>query len=183
MDETTKADLSAHGAKTNTRKEALKFFWVHPGFWTVCLYRLYARLYPGKGIKRIIARLLWLRVTRKTSCYISPLAQIGAGLELRHPAAIVIGDGVKIGRNVSIYQNVTLGQRGSKTTKSYPTIDDGVTIYAGACILGNIHIGKNAVIGANAVVLDDVPADSVSVGIPARILTPAEKQKRGENSA
>ena len=33
-----------------------------------------------------------------------------------------------------------------------------------------IHIGDDVVVGANAVVIKDVPANSVAVGVPARIV-------------
>lgn len=36
-------------------------------------------------------------------------------------------------------------------------------------LLGDISIGNNVFIGANAVVLEDIPNDSIAVGIPARI--------------
>jgi serine O-acetyltransferase len=45
-----------------------------------------------------------------------------------------------------------------------------VDVGAGAKILGTIRIGDDVAIGANAVVLKDVPANSIAVGIPARIL-------------
>jgi serine O-acetyltransferase len=44
-----------------------------------------------------------------------------------------------------------------------------VDIGAGAKVLGAISVGNNVVIGANAVVLDNVPDNSIAVGIPAVI--------------
>lgn len=49
-------------------------------------------------------------------------------------------------------------------------IDDEVWIGEGAKILKGVRIGKRSVIGANAVVTRDIPADSVAVGIPARVI-------------
>ncbi len=43
-------------------------------------------------------------------------------------------------------------------------------IGAGAVILGKIRIGDNSIIGANSVVIDDVPPNSIVVGIPAKEL-------------
>ena len=51
-----------------------------------------------------------------------------------------------------------------------PRLGDDVTIGAGACVLGPITVGDRAVVAANAVVLEDVPADSLVAGIPARII-------------
>ena len=44
-----------------------------------------------------------------------------------------------------------------------------VVVAAGAKILGPITIASGSAIGANAVVVRDVPADSVAVGIPAKV--------------
>jgi serine O-acetyltransferase len=51
-----------------------------------------------------------------------------------------------------------------------PKIGSRVDIGAGAKILGGINIGDDTAIGANAVVLQDVPPDSIAIGIPARII-------------
>ncbi|MBW2706905.1 MAG: serine acetyltransferase [Deltaproteobacteria bacterium] len=52
-----------------------------------------------------------------------------------------------------------------------PKIGNNVDIGTGAKVLGGITIGDNVVIGANAVVLEDVPSNSIAVGVPARIKT------------
>ncbi|RYD50582.1 MAG: hypothetical protein EOP52_13800 [Sphingobacteriales bacterium] len=172
MHATTQADLRANGAPNTTTKTFLRFFALNPGFHTVWVMRQVNHMYPKGGLPRLLARLLWLYNTRFNGCYISPLAKIGAGLELRHPIGIVIGEGAVVGTNASIYQHVTLGQKGNTdpTAYTYPVLEDNVTVYAGACILGGITIGQGATIGANSVVMKNVPANSTAVGAPARIL-------------
>jgi acetyltransferase-like isoleucine patch superfamily enzyme len=49
-------------------------------------------------------------------------------------------------------------------------IGDGVWIGAGAKILDGVEIGDHAVVGAAAVVREHVPANSIAVGIPARVV-------------
>jgi maltose O-acetyltransferase len=49
-------------------------------------------------------------------------------------------------------------------------IEDDVWIGAGTVILPGVRIGKGAIIGAGAVVSRDVPALSVAVGSPARVV-------------
>lgn len=49
-------------------------------------------------------------------------------------------------------------------------IEENVWIGNNACILGNVKIGKGAIIGANAVVTHDIPAYSIAVGVPAKVL-------------
>lgn len=161
-----KADLLANGARNSDFKTCLKFLFTHPGFGCALYYRIYSNLYPKGGLKRALARFLWLRNTG-IGCHIGPLAKIAEGLELRHPTGIVIGDGVQIGKNAAIYQNVTIG---TKDGESYPVIGDDVTIYAGAVVIGDITIGDGATIGANAVVLKDLPANVTVAGAPAKAL-------------
>ena len=43
-------------------------------------------------------------------------------------------------------------------------------IGAGAIIMPNITIGERAIVGAGAVVTKDVDADTVVVGVPAKVL-------------
>ena len=87
------------------------------------------------------------------------------GLLLPHPYGIVIHPDVSLGPNCLVFQNVTIGFRNG----GIPQIEGHVDIGAGAVILGAICIGANSQIGANAVVLEDVPADSIAVGVPAKI--------------
>lgn len=112
-----------------------------------------------------------IRLISKRGCDISYNSFIGKNLKMPHPIGIIIGDGVVINNNVKIFQQVTFGSHGKKDEeKNYPTIEDNVIIFAGAKIIGNIVVGENAIIGANAVVNIDVPANSIAVGIPCRII-------------
>lgn len=49
-------------------------------------------------------------------------------------------------------------------------IEDGVWLGSNAIINPGVTIGKNSVIGAGAVVTADIPANSLAVGIPARVI-------------
>jgi acetyltransferase-like isoleucine patch superfamily enzyme len=49
-------------------------------------------------------------------------------------------------------------------------VEDDVLIGANAVVLEGIRIGKGAVVAAGAVVIDDVPANAVVGGVPAKIL-------------
>ncbi|WP_038882852.1 DapH/DapD/GlmU-related protein, partial [Vibrio rotiferianus] len=50
------------------------------------------------------------------------------------------------------------------------SIGDSVWIGAGAIILDGVAIGDRAIIGAGSVVTKDIPADSVAVGNPCRVV-------------
>ncbi len=105
-----------------------------------------------------------------TGIEIHPKATIGRRFFIDHGMGVVIGETAIIGDDVLIYQGVTLGGTGKEHGKRHPTIENGVTIGAGAKVLGNITIGESSIIGAQSVVVDDVPAYSTVVGIPARIV-------------
>lgn len=49
-------------------------------------------------------------------------------------------------------------------------IEDGVWLGQRVCVLPGTHIGKNSIIGANSVVTHDIPAYTIAVGSPARII-------------
>ncbi len=86
-----------------------------------------------------------------------------------HPVGIVIGKGVKIGNNCTIYQNVTIGAKTGIGDK-YPTLGNNITVYANTCIIGDVTIGDNAIIGACSLVLQDIPANVIAVGNPAKVI-------------
>ena len=103
---------------------------------------------------------------------------IGPGLFLPHTQGTVIG-AWHIGANATIFQGVTLGAREiefSYSEASRPVLGEGVTVGSGAKVLGGLHIGDGARIGANSVVLGSIPAGTLAVGAPARVV----RQHSGE---
>lgn len=106
--------------------------------------------------------------------YVPPTASIGEGTVLGYGGmALVIHARSVIGKRCVIGQCVTIGAAegyASSEMHAVPTIGDDCYIGAGAKILGGVTIGERSTIGANAVVLSDVPAGSVVVGAPARVV-------------
>jgi len=103
------------------------------------------------------------------STWIPHTATLGSGVILGYGGlAIVIHAAARIGNGVHIDQGVTIG--GDAVRHGVPSIGNNVYIGAGAKILGPISVGDGSVIGANAVVNRDIPARSVAVGVPARVV-------------
>ncbi len=161
-------DLRACGVKNVSKTNALVYFLTHPEFKAVVTYRWILSCYAQSRMKKTIAKFLWVRMTKKTGCYLSPKAKVGKGFRLPHATGIVVGDGAVIGDHVTFYQHVTLGRKGGE--EAYPSIGNNVIIYAGACIIGDITIGDGAVVGANSVVTKDVAAYTTVAGVPAKVI-------------
>lgn len=109
---------------------------------------------------------------------VSTSSRIGPGSVLL--AFVALTAAVSIGSHVAVMPHVTL------THDNF--IEDFATIASGVCLGGHVHIGKCAYVGAGAlvregrsvgacslvgmgsVVLNDVPAQEVWAGVPARYL-------------
>ena len=123
---------------------------------------------------KLLARMLSQLSRFFTGIEIHPGAVIGRRFFIDHGMGVVIGETAEIGNDVTMYHGVTLGGVSIHKGKSHPTIGDGVVIGAGAKILGAIEIGSGSRVGANAVVVDEIPPDSVVVGVPGH---PVHKEK------
>jgi serine O-acetyltransferase len=145
------------------------------GLWVMAVYRFGRWRY----------RIRWAIVRKPLSFtykLLKTISEILTGIEL--PCEVVIGRRFKIdhfggiiisgdaifGDDVLIRNGVTVGLRHTGV-RGAPVIGNRVDIGAGAKILGPITIGDDVVIGANAVVIEDVPNNSLAVGVPARIIS------------
>jgi maltose O-acetyltransferase len=99
---------------------------------------------------------------------------VNFGLVALDVAPIAIGDDCQVGPNVQLltaYHPTEPEPRRAKLEAAAPiTIGDNVWLGGGAIVLPGVTIGDNSVVGAGAVVTEDVPADVVAVGNPARVV-------------
>lgn len=151
---------------------------ISPRFAPVTLLRL-AQTMHAAGWPRL-ARLPALLNFLLFGLEVPARLQIGKGLVLMHTQGTILG-AAAIGADVTIYQQVTLGARIADFAyrpELRPVVEDGVTLAAGAKVLGALTLHRGCTVGANAVVLADVPAHSLAVGVPARIVPAADEQAR-----
>lgn len=148
--------------------------WREAGFWIMAVYHFgnWAASRPNVLLRK---PLWWLyRLARlpllplRVHLWAGPRgARIAPGLVLIHPSNVMIGSGVEMGEDCLVFHDVTIG---TGPVPGVPKIGRRVDIYVGARVLGGITIGDGAMIGANCVVTRDIPAGSVVLSAPCKVL-------------
>ncbi len=99
---------------------------------------------------------------------------LNTGVTILDIAPVHFGEYVQLGPNVVIStagHPTDLAERVQPIAIGNPiTIGDNVWIGAGAVVVDGVTIGDRSVIGAGSVVTKDIPADSVAVGVPCRVV-------------
>lgn len=161
-------DIQAAKSKDPASSSTVTMALTYPGLHAIWMHRLIHRLWHSPAPK-LLPRILAFWTRSVTGIEIHPGARIGRRFFIDHGMGIVIGETSEVGDDVMLYNGVNLGGRSLDRIKRHPTLGNGVTVGTGAKILGPILIGDRSQVGANAVVVRDVPADSVAVGIPAKV--------------
>ena len=175
---TLKRDLAVVRERDPACRGSLEIMLCYPGF-HILYYHRTAHWMWKHGLK-LLARMTSQLGRFVTGIEIHPGATIGGGFFIDHGMGVVIGETAEIGENVTLYHGVTLGGTSWKKEKRHPTIGDNVVVGAGAKILGPFKVGENSKIGAGSVVVNEVPPDSVVVGVPGRVTYRAGKRVLGE---
>ena len=115
-----------------------------------------------------------LRVDYGHNITIGDGSWVNFGLTALDVAPIVIGQDVLIGPNCSLYTAIhptEPGPRRAKWESAAPiTLGDNVWLGGSVVVCPGVTIGENSIIGAGAVVTRSVPANSIAVGNPARVI-------------
>lgn len=146
--------------------------------------RILAKLLGGRG------KNLWITppfyVDYGNNIFFGNNCEVNMNCTFLDDNRIIIGDNALIAPNVQIYtafHPTNAADRfgaprpdGSfefcKTRTAPVTIGNNVWIGGGAILLPGVTIGDNVVIGAGSVVTHDIPANSVAVGSPCRVVRP-----------
>ena len=149
--------------------------WTRPGFRAVAVHRFgnWRMAVQPKLLRAplsILYRVAYRHCRNVYGIELPYTVALGRRVVFEHQGGIVIHGASRIGDDSIIRQNCTLGIRTLDKLGDAPALAERVNVGAGAVILGAVTIGAGAQIGANAVVLQDVPANAVAVGVPARIV-------------
>ena len=167
MFSTIRQDIRAVKERDPACRSTLEVITCYPGFHVLFFHRVAHWLWRHNV--KLLARMTsqWGRFW--TGIEIHPGATIGPGFFIDHGMGVVIGETAEVGENVTMYHGVTLGGTSWRKEKRHPTIGNNVVIGVGAKILGPFMVGDNSKIGAGSVVVNEVPPNSVVVGVPGRI--------------
>ena len=153
--------------QTYERDPARQGLWVMVvyrfGRWRYGIHNRWLRL-PFSILYKILKLLSQILTGIDLPCEVT----VGRRFKIEHFGDIIISGDTVFGDDVVIRNGVTVGLKRTNE-RGAPVIGNRVDIGTGAKILGPIRIGDDVAIGANAVVLQDVPPNSLAIGVPAQI--------------
>ena len=163
-------------------REDLKTYkgdWSSQGFWAMVVYRFGRWRYTIRNpfIRKpfsLVYKILFKFIQILTGIELPCEVDVGKNFRIDHFGGIIISGFASFGDNCVLRDGVTVGLRRVEDPVA-PRVGNNVDIGTGAKLLGDITIADNVVIGANAVVLEDVPPNSIAVGVPARIIPEKEE--------
>ncbi len=125
-----------------------------------------ARIEPGAIIRDQVS------IGRGAVIMMGAILNIGAvvGENTMIDMGAVLGGRATVGKNCHVGAGAVLAGVIEPASATPVVIDDGVLIGANAVVIEGVHVGENAVVAAGAVVTEDVPANMVVAGCPARII-------------
>lgn len=175
MFDNIRADFNAHGRDAGAQ-----------GFWAMVIYRFGRWRYSVRPallrkLCSFVYRVLYKIIQIITGIELPCEAIVGRNFVIDHFGGIIVSGYARFGDNCRIRNGVVVGLRRVEEPVA-PIIGNNVDIGAGAKLLGPIRIGDNSIIGANAVVIEDVPENSIAIGVPAVVKPRREQSTAASNS-
>jgi acetyltransferase-like isoleucine patch superfamily enzyme len=101
---------------------------------------------------------------------------IGAFTYINAKYGVIIRDDVQIGSHCAIYSVSTIDDKQGQVV-----LEENCRIGTHSVVMPNVRVGKNAIVGAFSFVNRDVPASTVAIGVPAKVVKKIDKSG-GENT-
>ena len=139
-------------------------------------------IYARRGYGRIVlGRWLHLGVDTAIRCHEGTLtvgdkSVLGRGvsvncyLDVEIGASALFADDIYVSDFDHKFADLTMPIKDQGISKARVRIEPDVWIGTKVTVTSGVVIGRGAVVGANAVVTRDLPAYSISVGVPARVI-------------
>ena len=125
-----------------------------------------ARIEPGAIIRDQVT--IGERAVIMMGAVINIGAVIGEGTMIDMGA--VLGGRATVGKNCHIGAGAVLAGVIEPASATPVIVEDGVLVGANAVVIEGVRVGAGAVVAAGAVVIEDVPANAVVAGCPARVI-------------
>jgi acetyltransferase-like isoleucine patch superfamily enzyme len=103
---------------------------------------------------------------------------IGAFSYINAEYEVLIEDDVQIGSHCSIYSISTIDNK-----KGRVTLKKNCRIGTHSVVMPGVTIGENSIIGAFSFVNNDIPANVIAYGVPARVVKPIDPNNKNFESA
>lgn len=147
--------------------QQLRYILFTPGFqYTYCFRHVQLARNP---ISRMFWKVLLRRCMFHSGIQRPAETKIDAGFRISHFGTIVVNPGTIIGKNFNIAQGCLIGNANGRK-KGVPKIVNNVCMGANSIVIGGITIADNVMIAPGAFVNFDVPANSIVIGNPGKII-------------
>jgi len=139
-------------------------------------------IYARRGYGRmILGRWIHLGVDTALRCHEGTLSVgdkcvLGRGVSINCYLDVEVGSSALFADDIYVsdfdhkFTDLTMPIKDQGISKSRVRIEPDVWIGTKVTVARGVVVGQGAVVGANAVVTHDLPAYSVSVGVPARVI-------------
>lgn len=107
----------------------------------------------------------------KTHIQIPARTQIDEGFYIGHSGRVIINPNAILGKNINVSTGVVIGCENRGKRKGAPTFEGNCWIGANSVIVGNIKIEEDVLIAPLTFVNFNVPAHSIVIGNPAKIIS------------
>ena len=141
-----------------------------------CLFQVVRLLKHGIGAMLRIVYHFFL-MAGGVSIGKGTMISLGAKIDLRR-GKIYIGDYCTITHGVVILSHDAAAAMLGKKSEDITRIEDHVFVGVNSVILAGITVGRYAIIGAGSVVTSNIPAYSVAMGNPARVVRQIQGDER-----